>query len=103
MEVIISAESAGNSQDMASLRSWLDGAGSSATWTLAPEEPGPGGHLGFGVAEICAIIGAVEGLPPLINHIRNWFSTRQDPKPVTLTITVDPASGDVTVTVPGRE
>lgn len=103
MEVVISATGTEKAQDIASLRAWLDAAGSGTPWTLAPEPAGTGEHLGLGVDEICAIIAAVEGLPPLITQIKGWLTTRRDPEPVTLTITIDPDSGDVTVTVPGGE
>lgn len=102
MEVIISPAGDGQAQDMASLRAWLEAGGGTA-WTLAPEVTGDGGHLGFGVEEICAILAAAEGLPMLVSSIRGWFTTREKPVPVTLTITVDPATGDVTVTVPGTK
>lgn len=103
MKVIISAKDRVKAQDIASLRAWLDAAGSAATWTLAPESDGTGDHLGFGVGEICAIIAAVEGLPPLIAQIKSWFTTRQEPASVTLTITIDRSSDDITIRVPGRE
>ena len=102
MEVIISPAGSEQAQDMASLRAWLE-AGGGAAWTLAPEATGDGGHLGIGVDEICAVLAAVEGLPPLISAIKGWFTTRGKPAPVTLTITVDPDTGDVTVTVPGAK
>jgi len=101
VEVIISPSGDQQSHDMASLRSWLE-AGGGAAWVLAPEAPGGHGHLGPGVDEICAVVAALEGLPPLISAIKGWFTTREKPEPVTLTITVDPDTGDVTVTVPGN-
>lgn len=103
MEITISGMGPEKAQDIASLRSWLDAAGPDAPWTLAPDAPASGDHLGFGVDEICAIIAAVEGLPPLINQIKSWFTTRQDPGPVTLTITIEPGLENITIQIPGRE
>jgi hypothetical protein len=97
MEVVISASGDENVSDLASLRAWLDSAGPETPWKLAPESPSSGDSLGFGVAEICAIVAVVEGLPALIDQIKGWFGTRQDPEPVKLTITIDPAKVDVTV------
>jgi hypothetical protein len=77
--------------DLAALREWLESADGRAPWTLAPE-PVPGADaLGVGVDEICAIISVIAQLPPLVDRIRDWFGTRQDPKPVQVTININPA------------
>lgn len=99
VEVVISATGVEGISDLASLREWLDLAGDDASWKLTPEPPPSGDTLGFGVDEICAIVAVVEGLPPLIDRIKDWFGTRQEPKPIKLTITIDPANGDITVQI----
>jgi hypothetical protein len=99
VEVVISATGDERASDLAELREWLDLAGDGAPWELAPEPPPSGDSLGFGIDELCAVVAAVEGLPPLIDRIKGWFGTRQDPKPVKLTITIDPKNGDVTVQI----
>jgi hypothetical protein len=86
--------------DMASLRSWLDEAADGMSWETAPLPPPDGSTLGLGAEEICVVLSAVEGLPALISAIRNWHPTRQDPPPITLTITIDPKKGDLTVAFP---
>jgi hypothetical protein len=86
--------------DLAELRSWLDEAADGMPWEIAPPSPPDGGTLGLGVDEICAILGAVEGLPALIDAIKNWRTAKQDPAPITLTITLDSKEGEVTVGFP---
>jgi hypothetical protein len=94
VEVVISATGDEGISDLASLREWLDLAGDEASWKLTPEPPPSGDTLGFGVDEICAIVAVVEGLLPLFDRIKEWFGTRQEPKPIKLTITIDPANDD---------
>lgn len=88
---------------MASLRAWLEDSGGSE-WDLKPEEPARRDSLGFGVDEACAVLSAIEGLPALIYAIRGWFTTRDEPQPVTISlasqkITIDPAAGAEPVTI----
>lgn len=101
MEVVISAAGDEDVSYIASLRAWLDSASAGPLWTLDKEPPPGGDALGPDIGTICAIIGAAEGLPPLIAWIRNWFTTKQDPPPVTLTIKIDPSKGDVTIHLSG--
>jgi hypothetical protein len=86
--------------DMASLRSWLDEVADGMPWEIAPPAPPDGSTLGLGAEEICTVLSAVEALPAFIGAIRNWHTTRQDPAPITLTITIDPKKGDLTVAFP---
>jgi hypothetical protein len=90
----------GAGSDITQLRSWLDEAADGMPWEIAPPPPQDGSTLGLGVDEICAVLAAVEGLPPLIGAIRSWRTTKQDPAPITLTITIDSKTGDVTIGFP---
>jgi hypothetical protein len=103
VEVVISAAGDEAVSYIASLRAWLDSASAGPLWTLDTEPPPGGDALGPDIGTICAIIGAAEGLPPLIAWIKSWFTTKQDPPPVTLTITIDPAKGDVAIKLGGRQ
>lgn len=106
MEVTISPAGDGQDEDaesMASLRAWLEDGGGSE-WDLKPEEPASHEYLGFGVDEVCAVLSALEGLPGLIYAIRGWFTTREEPEPVTISvgshkITIDPAADAEPVTI----
>jgi hypothetical protein len=103
VEVVISAAGDEDVSYIASLRAWLDSAPAGPLWTLETEPPPGGDALGPDIGTICAIIGAAEGLPPLIAWIKSWFSTKQDPPPVTLTITIDAPKGDVTIKLGGGQ
>jgi hypothetical protein len=96
MEVLISATGQESVSDLTALRDWLESAGDGVPWKLAPEPPpgadAPGADaLGVGVDEICAIITVITNLPPLVDRIRDWFGTRQDPGPIRVTININPA------------
>ena len=103
MEIVISAAGNENVSYISSLRAWLDSASAGRPWTLATE-PSPGGDtLGPDIGTICALIGAAEGLPQIITWINSWFTTKQDPPPITLTITIDQPKGDVTIKLNGAQ
>jgi hypothetical protein len=95
VEVFISADKVadgmaygpGDNGDLASLRTWLDAPDVNVPWQLAPESPAAG-TLGSGVDGICAVITSLEGLPPLIQWIRSWSESKQEPAPITVTITI---------------
>lgn len=87
VEVLISTDKTGENGDLTSLRAWLDAPGVGVPWELAPERP-VSGTLGFGVDEICAIIAALEGLPPLIQWIKSWTESKQEFPPITVTIAI---------------
>jgi hypothetical protein len=87
VEVLISAGKAGRSDDLASLRAWLDAAGIDVPWDLAPERPASG-TLGSGADEICAVITALEGLPPLLQWIKSWRESKQESPSITVVITI---------------
>jgi hypothetical protein len=91
MEILISGTDGTGSRDLAQLRGWLDAAGPGAPWRLAAEPAPPGGTLGAGVDEICAIVTAAAAIPDLVGRVRDWFGTRSAPGPVHLTIMLDPA------------
>ena len=84
---MISAKEGEGSGDLASLRAWLDAPGGDVQWELAPERPASG-TLGFGVDEICAVIAALEGLPPLIQWIKSWGESKQESPTITVTVTI---------------
>jgi Effector Associated Constant Component 1 len=92
MEVVICAADTEGIPDLAQLRDWLGSAGSRAPWHLAPDPPPRGNALGIGIDEICAIISAASALPELVDRVGEWFTTRHDPGPIQLTITLDPAA-----------
>jgi hypothetical protein len=87
VEVVISADGAADSGDLASLRAWLDASGTDALWELAPERPALG-TLGIDVGVICAFVSAVEGIPLLIQWIKSWGDSRQESPQITVTITI---------------
>ncbi len=93
MEVMISGTGEESVSDLAALRDWLESAGDEVPWKLAPEPAPRAGTLGVGVDEICAIITVITNLPPLVDRIRDWFGTRQDPAPIQVTININPADG----------
>lgn len=101
MEIFISAAGNEDVNYISSLRSWLDSASAGRPWTLDTEPSPSGDALGPDIGTICAIIGAAEGLPQLITWIKGWFTTKQDPPPVTLTITLAPPKGGVTIKLDG--
>lgn len=97
MEVLISVEQPGTDGDLTSLRGWLDSPGVSVPWELAPLPPADG-TLGFGIDEICAILGAAEGLPSLIQWLKSWGANRQEAPQLKVTVVIsslpDDAAGD---------
>jgi Effector Associated Constant Component 1 len=103
VEVVISAAGDEDVSHIASLRAWLDSAPTGPLWALDQEPPLDGDTLGPDIGTICAMIGAAEGLPPLIAWIKSWFTTKQDPPPVTLTIKIDAPKGDVTSKLGGGQ
>jgi hypothetical protein len=87
VEIFIAAQQAERAGELASLRAWLDVPGEGVQWVLAPPAA-DGDTLGVGVEEICAVITAADALVRLVEWVRNWRESRQDPPAVILTLPI---------------
>jgi hypothetical protein len=100
VEVLITAQGAEQAGELESLRAWFDDAsGDGAPWVMTPV-PADDSTLGLGVEGICAVITTADALVRLVERIANWRESRQEPPPVTLTMTIGSVRA---VPVPVRE